>query len=93
MKLTNKDKEYLKKLGYTSIDFAQIEQATGKTNYTLCDENSGKETTINREKAIEVLGREKYLSGISRSAFHWSAVRETETENIYVYFDSSKLFR
>lgn len=36
---------------------------------------------------------EVYLSGISRSAFHWSSVRETKTEGMSVYFDSSKLFR
>ena len=93
MKLTNQDKEYLTKLGYTKLDFVQIEKATGKTIYTLCNEYNGDETIINTEKAIEVLGRYKYLSGISRSAFHWSAVRETETKGIIVYFDSSKLFR
>lgn len=93
MKLTNQDKEYLKKIGYTNKDFSQIEQATGKTIYTLCDENSGKETRINTADAIETLGRENYLSGISRSAFHWSAVRETKIKGIVVYFDSSKLFR
>lgn len=93
MKLTNQDKEYLKKLGHTSEDFAQIEKATGKTTYTLCDEFTGKETLINTEKALELLGRETYLSGISRSAFHWSALRETKTYGISIYFDSSRLFK
>jgi hypothetical protein len=45
---------------------------------------------ISQEKALEILGREEYLSGISRSAFHWSAVRDNNGET--VYFDSSKLF-
>ena len=93
MKLTKQDKEYLKRLGFENRNFSQIEQATGKTIYTLCDESAGKETQINTADAIEMLGRETYLSGISRSAFHCSAVRETGIKGIYVYFDSSKLFR
>lgn len=93
MKLTNTDKEYLKHIGYNISDFEQIEKATRKTIYTLCNGYNGDETIINTEKAIELLGREEYLSGISRSAFHWSSVRETKTEGMSVYFDSSKLFR
>lgn len=37
-------------------------------------------------------GTETYLSGIVRSAFHWSVVRETE-DGRRVYFDSSNLFK
>ena len=55
MKLTKSDKEYLIKIGFDVSDFAQIEYATGKTTYTLCDGFSGKETLINTKKAIEVL--------------------------------------
>ncbi|AAK79136.1 hypothetical protein BJV85_002835 [Clostridium acetobutylicum] len=43
------------------------------------------------KKALEVLGRKTYLSGICRSAFYWSAVRNNNSEE--VYFDSSKLFK
>jgi len=46
---------------------------------------------ISREDAIKILGMETYLSGIARSAFHWSACRENEKGDI-VSFDSSKLF-
>jgi hypothetical protein len=94
MKLTKADKEYLKNIGYIDVgDFEQIEKASGKTTYTLCDGFSGEETLINTDKAIELLGRETYLSGISRSAFHWSAVRDTKQYGVSVYFDSSKFFR
>ena len=93
MKLTKADKEYLKSIGYDNRDFEQIEKASGKTIYTLCNEYTGDEITITIDKAIELLGRKVYLSGISRSAFHWGCVRETETKGINVYFDSSKFFR
>ena len=42
---------------------------------------------------IEILGREAYLSGTSRSAFHWSCVRETDKIGVLIYFDSSRLFK
>lgn len=87
MKLTNEDKAYLKELGYPEADFAQIEEAIGKTVYTL---NFKKQITL--EKALELLGRQTFLSGISRSAFHYSAVRHIGDSDVTVDFDSSKLF-
>lgn len=86
MRLTNEDKKYLNGLGYTVKDFKQIEEAMSKTVYELDDKR------ISRKKAIELLGRTMYLSGISRSAFHWSACREI-ADGQTVYFDSSKLFK
>lgn len=86
MKLTEKDKELLLKWGHSERDFAQIEEATRRTTYRYC----GKE--IEREKAIYLLGDEQYLSGISRSAFHFSATQETRDGHI-VYFDSIRLFK
>lgn len=47
---------------------------------------------ISREQAIAILGRETYLSGISRSAFHYTTARKTD-DGRTVYFDSTKLFR
>lgn len=86
MKLTKTDKELLIKWGHKEDDIKQIEKATTKTTYELNNEK------ISRERAIELLGREEYLSGISRSAFHWSSVRNTNNGET-VYFDSSKLFK
>ncbi|WP_024622455.1 hypothetical protein [Metaclostridioides mangenotii] len=88
MKLTNKDKEILRGFGYPNEDFKQIERATFKkyTTYELNGEN------ISLEKVLEIMDREEYLSGIARSAFHWSAVRQTLNEK-EVYFNSSKLFK
>lgn len=86
MKLTSKDKELLTEWGHREEDLNQIERATTKTTY----ETNGKKISVN--EALDVLGRETYLSGISRSAFHWSSCRENEKGQM-VYFDSSKLFK
>ena len=66
----------------------------GVTKYELTDAD-GRETIrrISRKEAIELLGRETWLSGLDRSAFHWSAMRQTKDDKGYVYFDSSKLFK
>ena len=87
MELTNEDKALLTKWGYRKEDFEQIERATLRTDYELNDEK------ISLREALEILGREEYLSGISRSAFHWSACRENENGQKVVYFDSSRLFQ
>ena len=88
MNLSTSDKEFLRNCGYSEDDFPQIEEAyqKSKTKYTL----GGKRIT--REKAISALGWTKYLSGIARSAFHYTAARETESGEV-VYFDSRNLFR
>lgn len=88
MKLTKKDKDVILSMGYSESSFWQIEEATlsRNTKYEL------DETPIKRDEAIHLLGRENYLSGICRSAFHGSAVRETP-DGKTVYFDSHQLFR
>lgn len=88
MKLTKVDKEYFREIGHFESDFAQLEKATTKTKYTI---NYKKK--ISTTKAIELLGREKYLSGISRSAFHWSSSRQIGNTTDVVVFDSSALFK
>ena len=86
MKLTNADKEYLKEIGYSEKDYSQIEMASGKSDYQY----QGKK--IGQRKAMELLGRKTYLSGIARSAFHWTACRET-ADGKQVHFDSSRFFK
>ncbi len=88
MKLTKEDKDLLLSWGHTEQDLPQIKEATcsTKTKYELEGE------PIDRDEAIRLLGRTAYLSGISRSAFHWSAARETDDGRV-VYFDSSRLFK
>ena len=88
MKLTEQDKTLLLDWGYEERDFPQIKAAmfAPNTHYTLND------SPIDRSEAISLLGWQEYLSGIARSAFHWTAVRETE-DGRRVYFDSSNLFK
>lgn len=96
MKLTNCEKDILTEFGHSEEDFEQIQKSMDsrytkyKYGYNGCEKN------ITREKAYELLGMRKFMSGISRSAFHRSAIRfvdDNREENGYVYFDSSVLFK
>lgn len=88
MKLTNDQKQILESLGVSSDDFDQISEVMDKrhTTYELED------VVISREEAINILGMQTYLSGISRSAFHCSAVRDSSDGEQSIYFDSSSYF-
>ena len=74
MKLTKKDKQLLISIGYEKKDFLQIEQATSKTVYEHYPK-MGVGWKITMQEAIDILGKKEFLSGIARSAFHWSAIR------------------
>ena len=80
MKITKEEKMYLERCGYGRKDFAQIQEATRRDK-----------TTITRDEAVTRLGRLDYLSGIARSAFHFTAMRITEDGKV-ILFDSSRLF-
>lgn len=89
--------EYLIKLGNRSEDIPQIRCAmrSDMTKYRLYTEKFA--INITKAEAIEKLGVNQYLAGISRSTFHRSAVQEIyangkPTGNT-VHFDSSRLFR
>lgn len=84
MRLNKKDSETLSSWGFSIEDIEQIKTAIGKTTCKYKDKK------ISANKAVELLGRETFLSGISRSAFHWNCSRENNGN--YVYFDSRKLF-
>lgn len=86
MKLTDKDKKTLLKWGYKESDMSQLNEAARRCNYTNDD---GDELTA--EQAIGILGRDIWLSGVSRAAFHWTAAREAGCNS--VYFDCSGMFR
>ena len=91
MKLTSEDKDLLRQWGFDDKDFPQIELAT-QTRYTKYQIGN---KSISRGRALDLLGRRKYLSGIARSAFHYTAARtvgENEESGV-VFFDSSRLFK
>ena len=86
-KLTEADKAYLFKHGELAEDFEQIEQGINVGEFRY------KNRKISYKKAIELLGRETFLNGASRAAFHWSSGRETlEGGEENVIFDFSALF-
>ena len=94
MKLTNKDKKYLLSIGYTENDFEQIGNIAKHTKYEMfTKKDESIVTTITQKKAIELLGRNTFLSGLGRTAFHQSAVRYNDEGTIYVVFDGSKFFK
>ena len=86
MKITKEEKMYLERCGYGRKDFAQIQEATRRDKTTY--EMDG--APITRDEAVTRLGRLDYLSGIARSAFHFTAMRITEDGKV-ILFDSSRL--
>ena len=105
MKFTDKDKQFLLEKIYGGLkktfeeDLPQIEEAADVTKYSLIkyeeDNWRGKydEKRISRTEAIRILGRKGWLSGLSRAAFHMSAVRNLDDMRSQVYFDSRNLFK
>lgn len=90
--LSQQHKETILNFGYPKEDLKQIEKALSKTDFELFGDNLPEEK-ISKEKALEIIGEEEFLSGICRSAFHWSAVRENKGNGLKVYFNSSRLFQ
>jgi len=95
MKLQKKDVELLKSRGYSESDIPQIQEAIERSTYNLhlADAPYTEIRKLTALGAYRKLGREKFLSGISRSAFHWSASRETKDPKYNIGFDSSILFK
>lgn len=91
MKLSEKDKTILASLGCPEEDFDQIKYAADQTSFTLGDQD-GNMKRISIKTANQLLTREVFLSGLNRSAFHFSAVREA-VDGQLIYFDSSAYFK
>lgn len=93
MILEEKDINILKEWGYSDNNIKQIQEAIEVTEYTQYElkppYKDVKSLTV--LEAYRLLGNEIFLSGISRSAFHWSASREY-CKKYGVSFDSRKLF-
>lgn len=87
MKLTQEMKRIFTEFGHDEKDFAQLQTATQSKN-TICIHCGEK---ITHQQAIDILGLHGYLSGISRSAYHWSACRQN-ADGDTVFFDSRRMF-
>lgn len=78
MKLTEQDKLILRNWGYPESDMKQLQRAASWCKY----EGENDERLVAKE-VISILGRETWLSGISRAAFHYSATRENNGQTVY----------
>lgn len=90
--LSKQNKEIILSFGYPKEDLKQIEKALKYTDFEILTPAFNKDKKIDIQKAIEILGEKQFLSGMCRSAFHWSAVREGKNKE-RIYFNSSKLFK
>lgn len=92
MKLTKADKETILKWGYRENELEQVQVAANVAVYELYSPHvQGKKIGV--KKAIEILGRKEWLSGICRAAFHWTAGRISLDEKCEVGIDCSSMFR
>lgn len=92
--LTEEDRKELLSYGlYTGKDLPHVEEAANRSTFTILDKDGNDIRVINVWEAIDLLGRETFLSGISRSAFHWTCSRENPTTGVEIFFDSSILFK
>lgn len=73
MTITKEEKRSLTLQGYSRTDINEIIRAARKTSYFLvCGQQR---LTIPESEAVERLGREEWLKGITRSAFHIDTTR------------------
>lgn len=93
-KLSEEDKTMLTEMGCLEEDFKQIEDSmkSRNTQYKVFGPGCSIPIVITRETAIRILGRRKWLSGLARSAFHYTAVRDSD-DGRKVFFDSSRMHR
>lgn len=92
MELTPQDVGYIvNKLGYSMLEIAQIKAALRKTKITK-ETSDGKRRRISPKEARKILGDKQFLSGISRSAFHFTSMRKAE-DGTEVLFDAYPYFK
>jgi len=100
MELTDNDRKLLKSWGNKPVEVAQIAHVAFFTTYKCCktfmnekkNVTCGKREDISETEALRKLGRERFLQGLCRSAFHWTATCETDDGEL-VEFDSKRYFR
>ncbi len=88
--LTKEDREMLLSMGYSKNDVIQINYVVARIEIRRIDGNT--QQTITSKDARALLGRERFLSGLGRSSFHYTATRTTP-EGISVQFDASRVFK
>ena len=93
MKLTKADKEFLKRNFWEKDDaIDHIERALDYTDYEI-QVNGGGWKKSNAKEVIELIGRERWLSGLDRCAFHMAACNNNEDNTVLAFFDATRFFR
>jgi hypothetical protein len=87
MEFTKEDIAKLLGFGHRKSELKQLQEAAIVCKYT--DEDDRR---ISATKVLEMIGRDQWLSGISRAAFHFTCGRGEHGKN-YVHFDCNDLFR
>lgn len=91
MYCTKKMEEFFLKIGHPEKDLPQLKEALNICKVTVYNKKTKKEKRISKKRAIELVGLETFLGGISRAAFHWTSANEIDKEN-EIYFDCKKMF-
>lgn len=86
MQMTDSDRQFFLRVGHPETDLPQLSRAMRDVRLTIS--NGSEEKPISASEAIKVLGRETFLSGISRAAFHCSCGR-TSSDGQYIAFSLS----
>jgi hypothetical protein len=92
MKLTNKDKDLLIRMGYQNSDFSDIENSRFRYEMFWCTNSLQSAIQVTQKQAIKMLGREEFISGIARATYHDTAVRYIKDFNdgSGIYFKNKK---
>lgn len=91
VKIIESDRKWWRKNGYASYasDLAQLESAADEALYVhhYIDKSDGMQVdkVAYAQQVIKLLGREGWLRGIARCAFHWNAIIDINGTD-YVYF-------
>lgn len=96
MELTKKDWEFILKLyggdeKCLDSDKSQIAEAVEQAEYYWYKNEDvyGKKIPLTRTGVIRILGRETWLGGLVRAAFHWDAARQDDKGRT-IFFDCRK---
>ncbi len=90
MRWRKEDLEKLKRDGFDEKDIKQI-RYSGKFLKLTTKLDNGKEVRLTQNKAIEILGKDTFISGMERSAFHFTSSRSNN--GVTIFFDCSNMFR
>ena len=94
--LTEEDAQELLDIGVSEDDIYQIKQVAKivKLGYDWNYENGTSEGgPISASEAIGIIGKHKFLCGLDRCAFHWTATQSNDDGTVVIYYDASEYFK